>query len=707
MTGATLMEAGPMLRSGTVIAPDGDSVLVVSPSGAQILRGSRVAALARAVLPLMDGERDLAGIAAALPSVAPDTIQSLLEALTSAGAVTRSPSSPSKTGRLVTLLSDALTARGAHPTVAGDGLLEVDGVRIAVACDGPLAHLLALSREAPDDAPTIFVFEHPAGRFVVPVLDGAVGPCLTCFRLRLRGAALVTREQRALDDTAFGRLARHLIAASPWSAADDALVRAACDVALSWRHQHDSVAFSVSDDGALQCHPLIAHPLCDVCSGDELSGLRPNDPLQERLDALLDPVTGVLTEVHIDPLPPEVQGVPSGSVFAACLAAQGPRGWAPGVFAPAGMAYSSDPAEARMRAMMEALERYGLETFDPRDAVAGSFNELTSEAVDPRDLALYAPEQYTAPGFPLRPFDPNEAYPWVRATTLDGRQRLIPAGFVSWNTPNNRLVRETSNGAAAHTSRDEALLRGLCEIVERDAIMLTWYARIAPPRLDEDGLPEETATFLAAARAGGYRVSLRLLRLDHGVPVVLAVARRSDGVVPALMLGAGCSPDVRRAAASAVREMFTLYVASLQAGPEAWTDPGPAEWLRTPPQHLHFYARGAHAGALDLLEQSTELVSAESLSYQSQGATADLKYVAGELHSHGFEPLCAEFTPRDLRPRGFVMTKAFVPGMVPLHAGERFRRLGARRLFDLPAHLGHAPRPLTAADLNPLPHPFP
>ena len=43
---------------------------------------------------------------------------------------------------------------------------------------------------------------------------------------------------------------------------------------------------------------------------------------------------------------------------------------------------------------------------------------------------------------------------------------------------------ETSNGCAIGGSLEEAIFHGILEIVERDAFLLTWYAKLPLPRLD-------------------------------------------------------------------------------------------------------------------------------------------------------------------------------------------------------------------------------
>jgi len=56
----------------------------------------------------------------------------------------------------------------------------------------------------------------------------------------------------------------------------------------------------------------------------------------------------------------------------------------------------------------------------------------------------------------------------------------------------------------------------------------------------------------------------------------------------------------------------------------------------------------------------------------------------------------------------FRCVKVIMPGMLPMTFGHQYRRhTGFQRLYHLPAQLGYRDGPLTDADINPHPHPFP
>lgn len=136
------------------------------------------------------------------------------------------------------------------------------------------------------------------------------------------------------------------------------------------------------------------------------------------------------------------------------------------------------------------------------------------------------------------------------------RHRLLPTSMLYFDAcpdgPPDALVAD-SNGQAAGSSPEDALLQGFYELVERDAVALWWYNRTRHPAVDLDAFDEP---WLAALR-GTYRALGRELwaldvTSDLGIPVVAAVSRRTDGADRAdgtgraaedILLGFGAHPD--------------------------------------------------------------------------------------------------------------------------------------------------------------------
>src|SRR5947209_619244 len=131
---------------------------------------------------------------------------------------------------------------------------------------------------------------------------------------------------------------------------------------------------------------------------------------------------------------------------------------------------------ARHRAVMECAERYAqFGCLNPPSAAIGSYAALAGDAINPNACGLYSGAQYAGPDFAPAPFTDEESLEWLEVTNLaTGKPALLPVEFIypRARLPRRPLVAETSSGSAAHTERDAAVLAALCEVVERDGLML-------------------------------------------------------------------------------------------------------------------------------------------------------------------------------------------------------------------------------------------
>jgi len=204
-------------------------------------------------------------------------------------------------------------------------------------------------------------------------------------------------------------------------------------------------------------------------------------------------------------------------------------------------------AAAKVAAIMEAAELCHAEQVQGpvRWARAGELAE-GPRLLDP----MHLPRSAADPGY-------DGPLAWIEGVDLQrGGPVLVPFACVSadYTEPAEALGRglsATTGGLGAGNDRDEALVQGLCELVERDAVTL-WRAggvsvrrrtALDPASID-DPVVRDLLDRLAAA---GLRCRVWDATSDVALPVLicLLVGREHDDADPEL--GAGCHP--RRAAA--------------------------------------------------------------------------------------------------------------------------------------------------------------
>ena len=230
-------------------------------------------------------------------------------------------------------------------------------------------------------------------------------------------------------------------------------------------------------------HKIIPLPGCAVCGGaavfssvaQEPLHLSPEDSPEEVLRALagwVDNRTGVVSDLFIEPpeidLPIIATAAPPHVLEKDGSLRRLPLGWGKGLTI----------SGAVLSAVGEAIERYSASIVDAERIVWKRPHELDGEFLDPRMCGLYTDEQYEREGFPCVPFDTDIEHPWVRGIWVANNQPVwIPAVFVFLTVELRQeqlICVGTSNGLAASTDKEDASLRAILELVERDAFMAAW-----------------------------------------------------------------------------------------------------------------------------------------------------------------------------------------------------------------------------------------
>ncbi len=209
--------------------------------------------------------------------------------------------------------------------------------------------------------------------------------------------------------------------------------------------------------------------------------------------------------------------------------------------------------EAAVKALGEAFERRasGLVRFD----LKCSRNQLKLPVYDLCFQAPLHPDYVSR--FKFSETEDQQRY-WVRGTRLsDGSDIVAPIDQVFYPVLRKHLDGKlgypgSSTGVAAHPDRERAIDSALLELVERDAIAVTWYAKRSVPSISEQYWPYEIR-----ARAKALGTSLKRLTrfcdlsLDS-VPVVMCIL--TSDLYPHLVTGSAAHWDYNIAMSKAQDE---------------------------------------------------------------------------------------------------------------------------------------------------------
>ena len=363
-------------------------------------------------------------------------------------------------------------------------------------------------------------------------------------------------------------------------------------------------------------------------------------------------------------------------------------------------------AEAASAAVGEALERYAA-TYVPGDRlVVASASELPG-AVEPERFALFSDRQLALPGFPFRRFSGETVTTWVAGEELPGRSPVwLPAELVFLGLaglPGARPVGyATSSGLACDTDKSATVVRGLCELLERDAFMIVWSNRLSLPLLEppQDARLEEPFVSTGLAHAA---VDLSVF---HEFPIALAVVRAPDGCPGAVGVGAAAAATPERARWKALAEAFATRAAGATLAVLAGG--APVDRIAGFDDHIRHYADGANAPATFFLDGSRERTPLDRVP-RLEGATPEeaIRALCRRVDAAGSTAYAVDVTSPDVAALGLTVTRVLAPGLCSLDVGQEARFLGPARLRETAAQLGLRASVLREDDLNPDPHPFP
>jgi ribosomal protein S12 methylthiotransferase accessory factor len=255
------------------------------------------------------------------------------------------------------------------------------------------------------------------------------------------------------------------------------------------------------------------------------------------------------------------------------------------------------------------------------------------------------------------------------------------------------------------------------EIVERDAFLLTWYAKLPLHRLDpRTAHDKELLLMIDRMRAvAGYELFLFNSTMEHGIPSIWATAKNRKNTGANLICAAGAHPDPVRAAKSAIFELAAhagyldeMVETRREEFGEMLEDPDLVSEMQ---DHAFLYAIPETEERLQFLLKPDRPLRSFAEEFRERtpdlDLTEDLKTMIQEFRRLQLDVIVVNQTTPEVLRNGLHCVKVIIPGMLPMTFGHPFKRLtGLDRLRRVPEELGFSTRLLTDEDLNPHPHPF-
>lgn len=369
---------------------------------------------------------------------------------------------------------------------------------------------------------------------------------------------------------------------------------------------------------------------------------------------------------------------------------------------------------AVLKCLLEALERYALKNYNKEGINFSTTDKLNKPFINLSKIVSLSDKQ-RALNNNLK-LNINGPYSWVLGKKLSSMEDVyIPAQLVylSYRRKEGEgLIRlPISTGAASGTAYSGAIYRGLCEVIERDAFMITYLNKLPRSKiLLQKSKNMKIQKILKMANNYSLRVSSFDISTDLGVYSFLTIIYDSTGIASAISTGLKSSLNPVEALLGSLQEAFH---------PRTWIRhkkdqfTGRISDLTKPSELLERAVLWSTLESVKnfdfLLNSIKKRVRIEDYEDKSENSSAkDLQKTIKLLSNSGYDSYLVDITPDlpSIKNSRFKVVVTVVPELQPLYLDERYPYLGGDRLYSVPVKLGYLKSPSNENALNKFPHPF-
>lgn len=323
-------------------------------------------------------------------------------------------------------------------------------------------------------------------------------------------------------------------------------------------------------------------------------------------------------------------------------------------------------------------------------------------------------------------FDKNTVFGWIPVESLiSGKKTYSPAQLFSARYFSEKAKLPTcankaepmlrwciTTGLAAGPSLPQALAKGVLEVIERDAFMITYLNKISPPVADQENLSEQDAGLARIIRQmKRYLLNLYILKLptDFKIEVFAAVLIDTTGKGPAFTIGASADFDAKECILDAISEALAVRM-SVKNTYQQPLNPGRLGrmgrilyWTKKENLEKIKFLHSGEKRNIDLGSGRNIFAGKNKPENVKKEWEKNLRNLISQLKRKKYEAVFAGLTTKEILDIGFRCVKVVIPELQPMHLEEILPYHGGKRLHEVPEKLGYQP----ASELNKEPHPFP
>lgn len=359
----------------------------------------------------------------------------------------------------------------------------------------------------------------------------------------------------------------------------------------------------------------------------------------------------------------------------------------------------------------ETVERYAAAFYNLDDSVYSSYENLAYHAVDPKEFALFHPQQHqngTLAMHGMREFTSDVELTWFPTLDLtNGKQTYLPGQFIylPFSRDRNSVTVSTSTGLAAHTDYHKAILSGLYEAIERDSFVLTWMHNLVPEKIK---ITPPIQHYIDKHFPVKYNWHFFDITYDLQIPTTLGICFGESEFGKFIAVGTSSRATYGESLQKTIQEIGQAipYFRYLLGEKKDWHPSNDFNLIQSFEDHSILYTKRT-----DLWPIFNQWVDAKEskvidlFEKQTYSDADQLKAIIKIMKDKGYNVLFKDITTHDIRQIGFFSIKVFIPQLIQLSGSYPFYFLGGERLYSVPQKMGY--KALEYPNLNKYPHPFP
>ena len=377
----------------------------------------------------------------------------------------------------------------------------------------------------------------------------------------------------------------------------------------------------------------------------------------------------------------------------------------------AGSGSSTSRKYAKAKAICEALERYCNISYNPADVKVATRNELGESAVDLSRFPKGTKEEYALPTQSYSQADNDKRIRWVKGHSLTSGESLwVPFSCVYISTPfefpGETFFIPISTGSAIAGNFERAVVSGALEVIERDALSLTWLQEFPLKRIDYSSCKNpEFWQRLQSIEKSGIKQSFFDATMEHGFPTVYAVQEAPNSDLNLLVMAA-TRYNIEDAMIRVMDEAISSRTAieHLVRQPKLY-DPTDFSSFTRLTDGAVYYGDKSNSHAFDfLMKKPVDIALEDTTSITVENEVDMLNEIIARFKKNDMDLIVVDISVPQLKEVGLRAVRVVVPELMPLTTDHSMKFSATQRIYDVAKKLGYDSKAF--GELNNNPQPF-